>query len=81
MAPYISTMLEPHTLPFPQTQQHVIVRGERSTVWDSSGRCRRLPAVNVDTGKCFGSAPSASVWPRCGSRVPSATVALQGIGR
>ena len=38
MAPYPSTMLEPHTPPFLQTQPHVIVRGEGLTVWDSEGR-------------------------------------------
>jgi 4-aminobutyrate--pyruvate transaminase len=38
MAPYPSTMLEPHSPPFLQTQPHVIVRGEGLTVWDSEGR-------------------------------------------
>jgi 4-aminobutyrate---pyruvate transaminase len=38
MTRYSSTMFEPHTPPFLQTRPHVIVRGERLTVWDSEGR-------------------------------------------
>jgi 4-aminobutyrate--pyruvate transaminase len=38
MPPYTPTMLEPHAPPFLQTQPHVIVRGERLTVWDSAGQ-------------------------------------------
>jgi hypothetical protein len=38
MTPYLSTMLEPHTPLFLQAKPHVIVRGERLTVWDSEGR-------------------------------------------
>ena len=37
MTPNSSTMLEPHTPPFLQTDPHVIVRGERLRVWDSEG--------------------------------------------
>ena len=37
MPPYTPTMLEPHTPPFLETEPHVIVRGERLTVWDSAG--------------------------------------------
>ncbi|MFG2480242.1 aminotransferase class III-fold pyridoxal phosphate-dependent enzyme [Streptomyces fagopyri] len=38
MAPLPSTLLEPHTPPAVATEPHVIVRGERLTVWDSEGR-------------------------------------------
>jgi 4-aminobutyrate---pyruvate transaminase len=38
MPPHTPTMLEPHTPPFLQTQPHVIVRGQRLTVWDDAGR-------------------------------------------
>jgi 4-aminobutyrate--pyruvate transaminase len=35
---YSPTRREPHTPPFLQTRPHVIVRGERLTVWDRAGR-------------------------------------------
>lgn len=38
MAPHPSTLLEPHTPPAVTTEPHVIVRGDRLTVWDSEGR-------------------------------------------
>jgi 4-aminobutyrate---pyruvate transaminase len=37
MPPYTPTMLEPHAPAFLETEPHVIVRGERLTVWDSAG--------------------------------------------
>jgi len=38
MAPYPSSMFEPHTLPALETPPHVIVRGEGIRVWDNAGR-------------------------------------------
>ncbi|MEV7320778.1 aminotransferase class III-fold pyridoxal phosphate-dependent enzyme [Streptomyces sp. NPDC093970] len=38
MTAHPSALLEPHTSPALTTEPHVIVRGERLTVWDSEGR-------------------------------------------